>query len=211
MKVKRQPILVFIRKLHRPVFTTHELSSISGKSLSATTQALNFLQKQGLVLKIYRGIWIEPMAEQISPYKIIPFLFSRQRAYVSFISALHLYGIIEQIPQVITLASTVHTKEIRTKTGIFSVHRIAPAFFDGFGWYKGESSFLIADPEKALVDCLYLSARKKKQFGYFPELHFPKTFSFKKAQVWAKKIPDSKIKTYVLEKLGKISKVQKQN
>lgn len=201
--------MVFIKKLHRPVFTTYELSSISGKSLSATTQALNFLQKQGLVFKIHRGIWAEMEDKHLSPYVVIPFLFPRQRAYVSFVSALHLYGIIEQIPQVISLASTTHTKKIQTKIGTFSIHRIAPSFFDGFVWYKDEGSFLIAEPEKALVDCLYLSARKKKQFGYFPELHFSKSFSFKKAREWARNIPDAKIATYVQEKLEDIFKTYK--
>lgn len=192
--MSRESILIFIKKLHRPVFTTHELSSLSGKSLSVTTQALNFLQKQGLLFKIYRGIWAETGNERLSPYIVVPFLLPRHRAYVSFISALHLYGIIEQIPQVITLASTAHTRTIRTKTGTFSIHRIAPSFFDGFAWYKGPGSFLIAEPEKALIDCLYLSACKKKQFSYFPELHFPKNFSFKKAGEWVKKIPNSKIR-----------------
>lgn len=200
----KQPLLKFIKQLNRPVFTTSELSGVSGKSLSATTQALNFLEKQGLLLKVYRGIWAESGSKSLSPYTIIPFLFPTHRAYVSFISALHLYGIIEQIPQTITLASTIHTKIIRTKIATFSVHQIAPSFFDGFDWYKGSGSFLIAEPEKALIDCLYLSARRKKQFGYFPELHFPESFSFKKAKVWAKKIPDSKISLCVQKKLDRI-------
>ena len=194
-------ILVYIKKLHRSVFTTYELSTLSGKSLSNITQSLNFLQKQGLIFKVYRGIWVESNSENVSPYNIIPFLFPKHRAYVSFISALHLYGMIEQIPQVITIASTIHTKTIRTKIGIFSVHQISPLFFNGFNWYKGIGSFLIAEPEKALVDSLYLSARKKKQFGCFPELQFPKSFSFKKAKFWAKKIPESKISSYVQKKM----------
>lgn len=202
----RQSILVFIKQLHRPVFTTHELAALSGKSLSAATQALNFLQKQGLIFKIYRGIWAESANERLSPYAVIPFLLPRHRAYVSFISALHLYGMIEQIPQTITLASTSHTKIIHTKIGTFSIHQITPLFFDGFSWYKETGSFLIAEPEKALVDSLYLSACKKKQFGYFPELHFPKSFSFKKMTEWVKKIPDSKISSYVREKLDIILK-----
>ena len=128
-------------------------------------------------------------------------MFPRQRVYVSFISALHLHGIIEQIPQVVTLASTAHTSTIRTLAGTFSVHQIDPVIFDGFDWYKGEGSFLIAGPEKALIDSLYLSSRKKKQFGYFPELHFPPEFSFKKAAKWVKRIPEEKIRLYVLRKL----------
>ena len=202
--MSRQPILEFIRQINRAVFTTYELSAISGKSLSATTQALNNLAKQRIVTKIYRGLWMELGKEPLSPYSIIPFLLPRHRAYVSFISALHLYGIIEQIPQVISLACTVHTKIILTKIATFSFHRITPSFFDGFNWYKDKGSFLIAEPEKALIDSLYLSACKKRQFGYFPELHFSKLFSFKKAREWVMRIPNSKIGVCVERKLEKI-------
>ncbi len=200
----KQSILKCIKELHRPMFTTRELSSISGKSLSTTTQALNFLRKQGVIFKLYRGIWAQADTESLRPYDLIPFLLSRHRGYVSFISALHLYGMIEQIPQAVTIASTSHTRVIHTKIAVFYVHRIAPAFFKGFKWYDDSASFLIAELEKALVDCLYLSARKKKQFGYFPELHFPSSFSVKKAREWVKRIPDAKIRASVDKKLNNI-------
>lgn len=201
---KRQNITIFIRKIGRPVFTTHELTAISGKSASTVVQSLNHLVKQGLLIKIYRGVWAEPGPRAISPFEIIPSLFPRQRVYVSFITALHLHGIVEQIPQVITLASTAHTSMLRTKAGVFSVHQISPALFNGFDWYKGEGNFLIAEPEKALIDSLYLSSRKKKQFGSFPELDFPPEFSFKKAARWTERIPEKNICLYVLEKLKTI-------
>ena len=201
---KRQDITIFIRKIGRPVFTTHELTAISGKSASAVVQSLNHLVKQGLIIKIYRGVWAEQSLRTISPFEVIPALFPRQRVYVSFITALHLHGIVEQIPQVITLASTAHTIVLHTKAGVFSVHQIAPAFFDGFDWYKEEGHFLIAEPEKALIDSLYLSSRKKKQFGSFPELEFPAKFSFKKASQWVERIPEKTIRKYVSEQLRAI-------
>ncbi len=197
----RQNILVFIKRLNRPMWTTHELTAISGRSASSIAQALSYLEKQGLVFKICRGIWGEAGNERLSAYNVIPFLSPRQRLYVSFISALHLYGIIEQIPQVITLASTTHTKTIHTKLGTFCVHQMAASFFKGFDWHKGTGGFLIAEPEKALIDSLYLSACKKKQFGYFPELNFPRSFNFKRARDWAKSIPNVKIRLNVLKKL----------
>jgi len=116
---------------------------------------------------------------------------------------------VEQIPQVITLASTAHTSILRTKVGVFSVHQIAPAFFNGFDWYKGEGNFLIAEREKALIDSLYLSSRKKKQFGSFPELDFPLEFSFKRAVWWVKRIPEKKIRLYVLAKLKALEEQKK--
>ncbi|MBU4314709.1 MAG: hypothetical protein KJ821_07965 [Actinobacteria bacterium] len=204
----RQSILTFAKKLNRPVFTTREAAMLSDSSLSNASQMLNILERKGLVFKVARGIWAETGNERLSPYSIIPFLLPKNRAYVSFISALHLYGIIEQIPQEINLASTIHTKKIHTKVGTFFIHQISPSFFDGFDWYEGNGSFLIAEPEKALIDSLYLSARKKRQFSYFPELYFPKSFSFKKAGKWIGKIPDSRIKSSVKKKLTEIKNLK---
>jgi len=204
----RKSILAFTKELNRPVFTTREAAMLSGSSLSNATKMLNTLHKRGLVFKVVRGIWAETGNEKLSPYIIIPLLLPKNRSYVSFISALHLYGIIEQIPQEITLASTIHTKKIYTKIGTFAIHKISQSFFDGFDWYKGEGSFLIAEQEKALIDSLYLSTRKKKQFGYFPELFLPESFSFKKAYKWIQKIPEYRIRSAVEKKLEVIKKLQ---
>lgn len=201
-------VLTAIKNLKRPVFTTRELAACCRGSLSNTIQELNYLEKRGLVIKIAHGIWgLEIGHQKATPYNMIPFLLPRHRAYVSFVSALHLHGMVEQIPQTITLASTAHTKTIKTNIGTFFVHQIAPSFFKGFDWYKGEGDFLIAEPEKALVDCLYLASRKKKQFGYFPELHFPPSFRMKKAEEWAKAIPDKKTRISVLKKLKALRRV----
>jgi len=201
-------MMMAVRAMRRPAFLTGELAVGSGRSASATVQALSRLERAGLVLKVCRGVWADSANGALSPYSVIPYLFPRNRAYVSFISALHLYGIIEQIPQVITLAAAIHTKTIRTRVGTFFVHQIAPTFFKGFDWYKKEGSFLIAEPEKALIDCLYVSVRRKNQFSHFPELRFSPKFSFSKARGWAGKVPDSNTKKHVLARLEEILKTR---
>lgn len=207
MSRPRMHVLTAIKELKRPVFTTREAASYCGGSLSNTVQELNHLEKKGVVAKIVRGVWgVEVGREKIAPYTAVPYLTAGHRAYVSFVSALHLHGMIDQIPQTVTLASTAHTKTVKTKIGTFYIHRIAPSFFKGFDWYKGTGDFLIAEPEKALVDCLYLSARKKRQFGYFPEIHFPAFFSIKKADNWARAIPDERIRVSVRRKLKDLLK-----
>ncbi len=193
-----------IRNIENSVFTTRELALMTGKSVSAVSQVLDKLYKEKVIFKICRGVWSDAGRKDISPYTVIPYLFPKNRAYVSFVSALHLYGIVEQIPQMITVASMAHTKIIKTNIGIFSAHKISPDFFTGFDWYKKTGGFLIAEPEKALIDSLYLSARKQKNFGHFPELYFPKDFSFKRARFWVKKIPYNRIRTCVEKKLDKI-------
>lgn len=202
----RKSILLPINKLSDRVFTTREIAMRSEKSLSVATQSLNSLARRGVVTKLCRGVWVREGEGVVSPYAVIPHLFPRYRAYISFITALHLHGIIEQIPQVVTLASAGHSRIIRTKIGVFQAHHIAPSFFAGFGWYKGTANFLIAEPEKALVDSLYLSVYKKKQFGHFPELHFPRSFSFKLAREWAEKINSLSARIYVKKKLEAIRK-----
>lgn len=200
-------VLTHIERLKRPVFTSREISTISGKSLSTTVQALNHLQQQDVIKKVYRGIWIKHHSSDFSPYAVVPFLLPHQQVYVSFVSALHLYDIIGQIPQIITIATMTHSKIIETKVGVYKFHRIAPSFFQGFKWYKGVRSFLIAEREKALIDCLYISTRRNKQYGHFPELHLKRSFSIKRAHCWVKKITSSNIRLDVRKKLAKIQDI----
>ena len=202
--MKRDPILRYVKMLRRPVFSTREIYALSGKSLSAVVQGLNNLCRQGALIKIRRGVWAESTAQPITSFRIIPYLPSGERTYLSFISALHLYGIIEQIPQVITCASLAHSRTVDTALGTFSIHRIAPDFFFGFDWHKTSGDLLIAAPEKALLDCLYLSGRKGNRYKYFPELHFPPSFSFAQAQRWTKAIKDSRLRKFVKMRLDDI-------
>ena len=202
--MNKRSIASYIKELDRPVFTTGELSAFSGRSPSSVSQTLKYLEREKIVFKIFRGIWAEAGNRKLTPYSVIPLLLQGHRGYVSFISALHMHGIIEQIPHEITVASTDHTRKIKTGIGVFDVHHITPDFFKGFGWYKGEGDFLIAEPEKALVDCLYISSCRNKRFGYFPELEMSGEFSRKKAEHWVSEIPNQKIRVNVRKKLERL-------
>ena len=198
--------LEYIKMLGRPVFTTREIADLSGKSPSNVTQSLNYLERHNIIRKIYHGVWVEVTNKLVSPYMLIPYLFKTARVYVSFLSALHLHGIVEQIPQDITLASTSHTKKLKTGVGVFAVHQLSPKFFAGFDWYKGTGSFLIAEPEKAMADCLYLYTKKKNQYGYFPELNLEKSFKINKLKAWLNNIPGEQSKIAAKTKLSDILK-----
>jgi predicted transcriptional regulator of viral defense system len=204
MPTNNKTLAAYIGVLGQPVFTARELSAVSGRSASVVSQGLAFLEKQGLAVKVAHGVWASG-GSMPSPYAVIPFILPRQRGYVSFTSALHLHGIIEQIPQVIALASVAHTREIHTGAGNYMVHHLAASFFTGFGWHK-EGGFLIAEPEKALVDCLYVSAFRNRQYSYFPELDFSGAFSFTKAAAWAELIKNRAALKHVLKRLAAIKK-----
>lgn len=189
------------QKLDRPVFTSLEIAALAGVSLSSASQMLGRWEKKGLLKKMKRGLWALTDDRRFSPYLLVPFLEPSHACYVSFISALHIYGILGQIPQTITVATTAHGKKIATPAGNFRLHQIAPSFFKGFDW-DTSGRFLIAEPEKALVDCLYLAARKGKNYAAFPELDFPSSFSKPKAKQWVRQIREEKIRKFVMEKLA---------
>ncbi len=199
--MSRLPIRKAIRAIGRPVFTTREIALLAGGSLSAVSHSLKRMERQEIVRGVARGLWCDPADPRFTPFLLVPFLAGGHQAYVSFLSALNLHGMIEQIPHNVFCATTGHTRLRRTPVGTFSFHRIHPNFFAGFDWYRGGREFLIATPEKALVDSLYVSSRRGKQFGFFPEIEFKKGFRFDEAQRWVKQIPDQRIRKYVQKRL----------
>lgn len=202
MKVATSQLLQVIYNLKRPVFLTTEIAAITGASVTSTTQCLKRLAEKGIIQKVTRGIWGFAADRRFSPFCVIPFLNRHHRAYLSFISALHLHGVISQIPQVITVASTAHPTVRNTGVGTYHVHQIAPDFFDGFDWSES-GDYLMAEPEKALADCFYLSARKGRNYSHFPELDLKKINRSKVLQ-WIEKISDPNLKRAVLAKAEKV-------
>lgn len=186
-----------IQAVGRPVFTTREIAALGGHSISVASQVLGAMAGRGLVTRAARGVWCVPADPRFTRYALVPYLAGGHRAYVSFLSALHLHGIIAQIPQVVYVATTGPTRTRKTPAGTFSFHRIAPSLFAGFDWYGDRRDFLIASPEKALVDSLYLSSRRGRRFRHFPELQFGKPFSFRRAGEWVRRIPDPRVRRYV--------------
>ncbi len=187
-----------VQAVGRPIFTSREIASLRGGSVSATSQVLSSMEHQGRLLNPARGIWCVPSDPRFTRFALVPFLAGSHQAYVSFLSALHLHGVIEQIPQIVYAATTGHTRITKTPVGTFSFHRVDPRFFAGFAWYRGGQDFLVADAEKALVDCLYLSSRRGQLFRFFPEMDLRGPFSFRRVEDWIQKIPDERIRTYAL-------------
>ncbi len=202
--MKRPSVARALQAVGRPVFTTREFALLRGTSVPAASQALKRMERQDLITQVERGLWCVTSDPRFTMFSLVPFLAGEHRAYVSFLSALHLHGLIEQIPQFVYAATTGHTRIRKTPVGAFSFHRIHPRFFAGYDWYRGNRDFLIATPEKALVDALYLSSRKSKQFASFPEIDLQSNFRFRDAARWAQHIPYAQIRQYVLRRLSEL-------
>lgn len=197
-----------IRSLPTAIFTTRDFSAVGKISAAFASQMLGRLAVKGSVTRLFRGFWADTRHPRFTPFAVVAMITQPHPAAISLLTALHLHGMIEQIPQVIYAVSTGPTRKITTPVGHYSIHQIAPDFFVGYEYDKSEN-FLIATPEKALVDTLYLSTRKGNRFASLPELSLPKNFSKRRTLEWIKKINSHRLRSAVarrFEALGHLSK-----
>ena len=156
-----------IKYLHQEiVFTTNSYARSNGLELSAAAKQLNRLYSKCLIEKVTRGIWVNINHPYFSPLAVVPYLLGKEQGYISFLTALHSYGIISQIPSKIQIATTGHYRELKSPIGYFEFIHLVPRM----KWSDSKSNYLIASYEKALLDTLYISTRKGKKFSSLPEL-----------------------------------------
>ena len=190
-----------IQTLGRPIFTTREIAAVRDGSLSATSQVLSRMVRQGLLVKVARGLWCNHNDPRFSRFGLLPYLAGNHRAYVSLLTALSVHGLIDQIPQIIYAVCTGPTRLVRTAVGTFSFHQIQPDLFDGFDWNSPNRTFLLATPEKAIVDSLYLSTRKGNRFQHLPELDMSGGPAMDAITCWIDRIRDPLIRKSVQKKV----------
>ncbi len=78
-------------------------------------------------------------------------------SFISLHTALEFYGLIPETVLTITSVSTRKTRNINSSSGRFLYRSVKPEFYFGYKVVsQGGSTFLIAEPERALVDLLYL-------------------------------------------------------
>jgi hypothetical protein len=105
------------------------------------------------------------------PLVAVPKLLGNEHGYVSFLAALHLHGIIEQIPRAMHVATTGHARTLQTPVGRFEFFHLAPTMMrHGVEWSDTRIPYRIATAEKALLDTFYISLRRGRRFRSLPEL-----------------------------------------
>ncbi len=73
---------------------------------------------------------------------------------------------------------------LRTPVGTYEFHVLQDELFGGFRPYNRTADFLIATPEKALFDTLYLSTRRGARYRSLPEVELPADFSNAELEKW---------------------------
>jgi predicted transcriptional regulator of viral defense system len=153
------------------VFRTGQI--LSGEQSPANVRRqLNRWVKRGRVIQLRRGVYV--LAEPYAKTTVHPFMAAnalRNVSYVSLQSALAHYGMIPEYVPVTTSVTTGRPEELSTPIGRFQFRHVSTPLLYGFGEVEiaRNQVVLLASPQKALVDLLYLTPHSDRS-DYLREL-----------------------------------------
>lgn len=117
-------------------------------------------------------------------------------SYISLESALNYYGLIPDIPFSVTAVTNKKTSSFSNKHyGLFIYRHIKPELFFGYQEIKvGNWSYLIACPEKAFFDFLYLNYHRINPQNFIKEfrLDMIKDFNWRKFKKYSQLVKTEK-------------------
>jgi predicted transcriptional regulator of viral defense system len=174
------------------VFTTRDFARAAGTSVAAATRQLTRLKRDNAAfVRLTRGVWANTGHPYFSVFACVPVLLGGEQGYVSFLSALHLHGAISQIPANVQVATTGHTRRLRTPVATFEFLQLKPELAaDGVVWSDSQLPYRIATVEKALLDTFYIATRKRRRFAKLPELELePAGFSGTRYRALRERLP----------------------
>jgi predicted transcriptional regulator of viral defense system len=123
------------------------------------------LEKRGLITRVADGVYLNKLVRDHSATDFITVL--KPNSYVSLESALNHWGLSTQSPVTLTCVTTGKPREYRTPEFAITFRTISKKLFWGFVEKQTRySKYRIAEPEKALLDWIYLSL----QTGLTPHL-----------------------------------------
>lgn len=142
-----------LKSLKKPFYTMADFEKITGMERRNLSVTLSRLTKKGLLVRLTKGVFILPDDLDKLP-EIANQLYSP--SYLSFESALSIYGILSQYPYTITFATPKRSKRIRLADKEVEYRQIKPSLFISF---MKQDNLFVATPEKALLDQLYLVSK----------------------------------------------------
>jgi len=155
--MERYNLAVLTKKIYESgliLFSLNSLRALLGVKRESTFYGLiKKLVDNGILQKVERNKYFLK-GVKVNDFSVANFLC--QPSYVSFESALSYYGILSQFPHEITSASVKKTtsKSLEGKSFAY-IHLQKPLFWG----YERKENFLIANPEKALLDQIYLASK----------------------------------------------------
>lgn len=147
------------------------------------------LEKEKIIQKLAGGKY-RFLFTPVDDFTIANFLY--EPSYVSLESALSFYGIITGFSYQITSLARKKARVFRIDNKDFQYSRVSPGLFWG---YEKKENFLIAEPEKALLDYLYFGLKGLRNLN-FDEFDL-KGIDKQKLVIDAKKLNDGRVYDYI--------------
>jgi predicted transcriptional regulator of viral defense system len=198
--VNAREALARLQRLGLPAVDTADAAAALGQSSFAASKTLSRLAAAGLVTSIRHGSWW--IGSNVEPYRLPEFLTAPMPSYLSLQTALHLRGLVEQIPEVFYAVSLARTQRIVTSAGSFSIHHVVPEVFGGFE--ETSEGVKLATAEKALFDLAYLSGGRSRLFTGTPELELPAGFRWRELRRWVGRVASTRVRTLVVQRLQRL-------
>lgn len=165
MKYKITPILVQEKLAEKniKVFTPEEFRRVFEISPLGAKYFLENYTKKSFFVRLKKGLYALksrlPAEEEIANALYRP-------SYLSFEYILAKYGIIPEMVYTITCATTKPTRQFIIDEKEFAYYTIKKSAFIGYSLIKEKNkSFLIAEPEKAIVDYFYFVSLGRKKLN----------------------------------------------
>jgi predicted transcriptional regulator of viral defense system len=193
--------LASLAAMQAPAFDTGDAAARLGLTNAHASTVLARLTAARHLVRLRRGLWAFP--ERVDPLTLPGRLTAPLPSYVSLQSALYVHGMISQVPAVTYAVSLARARRYNTPLGVVSVHHVTPGFFFGFV-AAGRQGALMASPEKALVDFLYLAPARSMLFRALPEVDLPRGFSARRARAMTKRIESPRRRTMVARALERV-------
>jgi predicted transcriptional regulator of viral defense system len=118
--------------------------------------------RSGRLYQLRRGLYaVAPPYQKVKPHPFVIANLMQRASYVSTQSALAFHGLIPDIVHVTASITAGRPERLETPLGIFEFRHIKPEYLHGYSMTILESSkpsqeALVATPEKALLDLIYL-------------------------------------------------------
>ena len=114
-------------------------------------------QRKGLIVKLRQGFYAFPEYAAQPNFAFFVSNYIYKPSYISLHTALAFYGIIPEAVTQITAVSALKTAAFENDFGSFSYMKMKSELFFGYDILSfGERNIHIAQPEKAILDLLYL-------------------------------------------------------
>ena len=194
-----KPFLVREELLKRgaKLFTQREFRRIFD---ARNDQTKYFMEQQvkrdGIFFRLKKGLYglrtDLPSEEEIANALYKP-------SYISFEYALAYHGILPEMPYEVTCATTKPTRIFDVNSKTFSYNTIKKSAYTGYDLMSKEGrKFLMADPEKALIDFIYFISIGKKNYNErFMIKNLNKSKALEYAKLFSRPLLVKLVKKYV--------------